>query len=74
MSAVFEPDGSSGFHNAHKDKRDYGSRGSKKTFGYQFFGCKGYDADLELYIPRLWIDQFLYGKNIYVHVWIRGGR
>ena len=26
--------GSSGFDNAHKDKCDYGSRGSKKAFGY----------------------------------------
>ena len=46
--------------------------GAVKRLSAINFSVVGYDADLDLYIPRLWIDQFLYGKNIYVHVWIKG--
>ena len=48
-----------------KDKRDYGRWRCEETVSYQLWRCKGYDADLDLYIPGLRADQFCCCKDIY---------
>ena len=55
----------SGIDDTHKDKRDHGRRRGEETVSDQLWRCKGYDADLDLYISGLRTDQLRCCKDIY---------
>ena len=55
----------SGVDDTYKNKRDHGSRRSEETVCDQFWCCERYDADVDLYISGVRIDQLHCCKNIY---------
>ena len=55
----------SGIDDTYKNKRDHGSRRGEETVSDQFLRCKGYDADMDLYISGLRTDQLHCCKDIY---------